>query len=54
MEGKLKKGFWKPEEDLILKKYVESNGEGNWSVVSKKSGKVGWSIYGWRLVLTPC
>lgn len=45
MEGKeeakatLKKGFWKPEEDLILKKYVESHGEGNWTVVSKKSGK---------------
>lgn len=43
MEGKevmarLKKGFWKPEEDLILKKYVETHGEGNWTAVSKKSG----------------
>ncbi|KAG8367429.1 hypothetical protein BUALT_Bualt16G0070900 [Buddleja alternifolia] len=43
MEGKelkprMKKGFWKPEEDLILKKYVETHGEGNWTAVSKKSG----------------
>ncbi|KAK4391595.1 Transcription factor [Sesamum angolense] len=40
MEAKLKKGFWKPEEDMILKKYVESHGEGNWTVVAKKSGLV--------------
>lgn len=47
MEGKeevkkasLRKGFWKPEEDLILKKYVESHGEGNWTAVSKNSGKI--------------
>ncbi|CAA0808793.1 Transcription factor MYB82 [Striga hermonthica] len=33
-----KKGFWKPEEDMILKKYVETHGEGNWTLVSKKSG----------------
>jgi myb proto-oncogene protein len=33
-----KKGLWKPEEDLILKTYVETHGEGNWSTVSKKSG----------------
>ncbi|KAG6411192.1 hypothetical protein SASPL_129270 [Salvia splendens] len=41
MEGKeevmkkasLRKGFWKPEEDLILKKYVESHGEGNWTAL---------------------
>ncbi|KAL1554852.1 transcription factor MYB82-like [Salvia divinorum] len=45
MEGKeevkkasLRKGFWKPEEDLILKQYVESHGEGNWTAVSKNSG----------------
>jgi hypothetical protein len=35
---KAKKGLWKPEEDLILKTYVETHGEGNWSTVSKKSG----------------
>lgn len=35
---KLKKGFWKPEEDLILRKYVEIHGEGKWRTVSEKSG----------------
>ncbi|KAK4430841.1 Transcription factor [Sesamum alatum] len=40
VKAKLKKGFWKPEEDLILKKYVETHGEGNWTVVAKKSGLV--------------
>ncbi|KAA8535145.1 hypothetical protein F0562_030148 [Nyssa sinensis] len=34
----LRKGLWKPEEDLILKKYVETHGEGNWATVSQKSG----------------
>ncbi|PIN09698.1 Transcription factor, Myb superfamily [Handroanthus impetiginosus] len=43
MEGKeekprFKKGFWKPDDDLILKIYVETHGEGNWTVVSKKTG----------------
>lgn len=38
VKGSLNKGFWKPEEDLILKKYVETHGEGNWTVVAKKSG----------------
>ncbi|XP_051152402.1 transcription factor MYB82-like [Andrographis paniculata] len=38
MNPRPKKGFWKPEEDLILKKYVETHGEGNWTSVSKKSG----------------
>ncbi|PON32017.1 MYB transcription factor [Parasponia andersonii] len=33
-----KKNLWKPEEDLILKKYVEAHGEGNWATVSQKSG----------------
>ncbi|XP_057768041.1 transcription factor MYB82-like [Salvia miltiorrhiza] len=37
-KGSLRKGFWKPEEDMILKKYVESHGEGKWSLVSKKTG----------------
>ncbi|KAF2318074.1 hypothetical protein P3X46_022787 [Hevea brasiliensis] len=34
----IKKGLWKPEEDLILKTYVETHGEGNWATVSEKSG----------------
>ncbi|KAH1131541.1 hypothetical protein J1N35_002919 [Gossypium stocksii] len=33
-----KRGLWKPEEDLILKTYVETYGEGNWATVSKRSG----------------
>ncbi|KAH7546335.1 transcription factor MYB82 [Ziziphus jujuba] len=33
-----KKNLWKPEEDLILKNYVETHGEGNWATVSKQSG----------------
>ncbi|XP_010047969.2 transcription factor MYB82 [Eucalyptus grandis] len=35
---KIKKGLWKPEEDMILKQYVETHGEGNWAVVSQRSG----------------
>ena len=34
-----KKNLWKPEEDLILKKYVETHGEGKWATVSKQSGQ---------------
>ncbi|KAK0570620.1 hypothetical protein LWI29_004049 [Acer saccharum] len=34
-----KRGLWKPEEDLILKNYVETHGEGNWAAVSENSGK---------------
>nr|QEM53384.1 MYB82 [Platanus x hispanica] len=37
-ELKLKKGPWKPEEDLLLKKYVETCGEGKWGTVSKRAG----------------
>ncbi|KAK8523550.1 hypothetical protein V6N13_113494 [Hibiscus sabdariffa] len=33
-----KRGLWKPEEDLILKNYVETYGEGNWATLSKRSG----------------
>ncbi|MCL7034779.1 hypothetical protein MKW94_023120 [Papaver nudicaule] len=33
-----KRGAWKPEEDLILKRYIDTNGEGKWTTVSKKSG----------------
>lgn len=39
-EGKAKRGLWKPEEDLILKNYVETHGEGNWAAVSKKLGMI--------------
>ncbi|KAL7134663.1 hypothetical protein ABFS83_11G042000 [Erythranthe nasuta] len=35
---RFKKGFWKPEEDCILRKYVETHGEGNWTTLSIKSG----------------
>ncbi|OVA16570.1 SANT/Myb domain [Macleaya cordata] len=34
----IKRGPWKPEEDLILKRYIETHGEGNWTIVSKRSG----------------
>ncbi|CAL1359144.1 unnamed protein product [Linum trigynum] len=33
-----KRGLWKPEEDLVLRNYVEAHGEGNWATVSAKSG----------------
>ncbi|KAF7806417.1 transcription factor MYB82-like [Senna tora] len=33
-----KKNLWKPEEDLVLKAYIEAHGEGNWEAVSKNSG----------------
>ncbi|GAB4832835.1 hypothetical protein Ancab_006850 [Ancistrocladus abbreviatus] len=33
-----KKGLWKPEEDMILKRYVEAHGEGNWATISKTTG----------------
>lgn len=36
--GIIKKGQWKPEEDMILKRYIETHGEGKWTTVSKKSG----------------
>ncbi|XP_057487067.1 transcription factor MYB82-like [Actinidia eriantha] len=38
VKPRVKKGLWKPEEDVILKKYVETHGEGNWASVSQKSG----------------
>ncbi|KAE9464313.1 hypothetical protein C3L33_03714, partial [Rhododendron williamsianum] len=40
----LKKGLWKPEEDRILKNYVEAHGEGNWASVSQN-----WSLIAGRL-----
>ncbi|XP_050371505.1 transcription factor TT2-like [Argentina anserina] len=33
-----KKNLWRPEEDLILKKYVETHGEVNWATIAKRSG----------------
>eukprot|EP00257_Ricinus_communis_P020438 XP_015579667.1 transcription factor MYB82 [Ricinus communis] len=38
VKPRIKKGLWKPEEDLILKTYVQTHGEGNWATVSEKSG----------------
>ncbi|KAG7537653.1 SANT/Myb domain [Arabidopsis suecica] len=39
-EGKsyVKRGLWKPEEDMILRSYVETHGEGNWADISRRSG----------------
>ncbi|XVF81766.1 hypothetical protein PTKIN_Ptkin15bG0182700 [Pterospermum kingtungense] len=33
-----RKGPWTPEEDKLLSEYVNSNGEGRWSSVSRSSG----------------
>ncbi|XP_004139409.1 transcription factor WER [Cucumis sativus] len=38
MKQQPKKNLWKPEEDLILRSYVETHGEGNWAIVSQESG----------------
>ncbi|KAJ9688707.1 hypothetical protein PVL29_014383 [Vitis rotundifolia] len=35
---RMKKGLWKPEEDLLLKKYVEAHGEGKWAAVAERTG----------------
>nr|QPC96978.1 MYB6 [Fagopyrum tataricum] len=34
----LKKGRWTKEEDEILKKYIETNGEGSWRSLPKNAG----------------
>ncbi|KAJ0261740.1 Transcription factor MYB82 [Hirschfeldia incana] len=34
----VKRGLWKPEEDMILRRCVESRGEGNWADISRRSG----------------
>ncbi|KAJ4870397.1 Transcription factor MYB82 [Raphanus sativus] len=34
----VKRGLWKPEEDVILRRCVESHGEGNWADISRRSG----------------
>ncbi|KAK8532300.1 hypothetical protein V6N12_053745 [Hibiscus sabdariffa] len=41
MEGSsagVRKGAWTEEEDILLKKYIEKHGEGNWHQVSSKAG----------------
>ncbi|KAJ4911466.1 Transcription factor MYB82 [Raphanus sativus] len=34
----VKRGLWKPEEDMILRSYIETHGEGNWGDISRNSG----------------
>ncbi|GLJ12185.1 hypothetical protein SUGI_0186190 [Cryptomeria japonica] len=34
----LNKGAWTPHEDLLLKNYVQTHGEGNWSNLPHKTG----------------
>jgi transcription factor MYB, plant len=34
----LKKGPWSPDEDKLLKNYVEAHGEGKWNKVQRNSG----------------
>ncbi|KAH9316302.1 hypothetical protein KI387_024929, partial [Taxus chinensis] len=36
----LNKGPWTPHEDLLLKNYVQTHGEGRWSIVPQKTGLV--------------
>jgi myb proto-oncogene protein len=35
----LKKGRWTEEEDKILSKYIQANGEGSWRSLPKNAGK---------------
>lgn len=46
-EGKsyVKRGLWKPEEDMILKSCVETHGEGNWADISRRSGSISKVLY---------
>ncbi|KAJ4907529.1 Transcription factor MYB82 [Raphanus sativus] len=37
-KSNVKRGLWKPEEDVILRRCVESHGEGNWADISRRSG----------------
>ncbi|CAH8373519.1 unnamed protein product [Eruca vesicaria subsp. sativa] len=32
------RGLWKPEEDMILRSYIETHGEGYWADISRRSG----------------
>ncbi|GLJ17242.1 hypothetical protein SUGI_0298880 [Cryptomeria japonica] len=34
----LNRGPWTPEEDILLKKYIEANGVGRWSTLPHKAG----------------
>ncbi|GLJ37046.1 hypothetical protein SUGI_0750630 [Cryptomeria japonica] len=36
----LNRGPWTPEEDLLLKNYVQTHGEGQWSLVPHRAGLV--------------
>lgn len=38
MMSHVRRGLWKPEEDMILRNCVESHGEGNWADISRRSG----------------
>ncbi|CAN6807029.1 unnamed protein product [Brassica oleracea] len=38
MKSHVRRGLWKPEEDMILRNCVESHGEGNWADISRRSG----------------
>ncbi|KAL0435952.1 UNVERIFIED_CONTAM: Transcription factor [Sesamum radiatum] len=35
----LKRGRWSAEEDELLKKYIEANGEGSWRSLAKNAGR---------------
>ncbi|PHT42559.1 hypothetical protein CQW23_16584 [Capsicum baccatum] len=57
VKTRMKRGFWKPAEDLILKNCVETHGEGIWATISEKSGllrsgkncRLRWSLIAGRL-----
>lgn len=37
-KSSLKRGSWSPDEDMLLKKYVETHGAGHWNTVTVKAG----------------
>lgn len=38
MMSHVRRGLWKPEEDMILRSYIDTHGEGNWADISRRSG----------------
>lgn len=40
----LKKGRWTAEEDEILTRYIQENGEGSWRSLPKKAGREMWFL----------
>jgi transcription factor MYB, plant len=36
----LKRGRWTTEEDEILSKYIQANGEGSWRSLPKNAGNI--------------